>query len=312
MKPFPFKAIGAMALLFTVTSVAAEEWVKVTIKKAFISRSTFEANRDVFTEPEFGWRVTSNKQVIMRGDLYGDYFLPRSPEMSLTLIEKDIVSDDVIQSFPLEYAPGIKKFENGEDEFSIDVGPFFPDARSGTDAATPTPLKPGSLIRDSVSFRDQDMTDTFQIDARLTLVSVDFPSVRAASSGCKSTSDLPRNLTVLDCPTGKHTVSIVAVPGSFSTKYAISSSASIGALVEMLDRSLEKQMHRYDGAFTLLLDLDSSATKAFCQTSGKILLCTYTNYRLAEATTRSKIEAQATDADHKEAIERAKADLPQD
>ncbi|MBL8019947.1 MAG: hypothetical protein JNM27_09805 [Leptospirales bacterium] len=311
MKTLAFRTIGPLALLLTVTSIAAEEWVKVTIKKAFISRATFEANRDVFTEPEFGWRVTSNQQVFMRGDLYGDYFLPKSKEMSLTLIEKDILSDDIVQTFPLDPTPGIKKFENGEDEFSIDVGPFFPDLKSGNDLTAPTQLRPGLLVRDSVSFRDQDMTDTFQTDTRLTLVSLDFPWVRISGSGCKSTSDLPRNLTVLDCPTGSHTVSIVAAPGSSSTNYTISTSANVGALVEMFDRSLEKQMHRFDGAYTLLLDLDSNATKTSCQLSGKSLLCTYINYRLGDAAARSRMETQAID-DRKEAIERAKTDLPQD
>lgn len=303
--------IPLLLLLLISTTLQAEEWVKVTIKKAFISRATFEANRDIFTEPEFGWRVGTKKQVFMRGDLYGDYFLPKGKEMELTLIEKDIVTDDVVQTFQIDATPGIKKFESGEDEFSIDVGPFFPEAKSGTDATTPTLLVPGTAIQDSVSFRDQDMTDMFFTDVRLTLFAPDYPFIQISGSGCKPVSDIQRNFVVLDCPPGKHAVSIQATPGSFVTKYSLSSSASLNTLIPGLDRILVQQIHRFDSAFNLLMQLDQNYAHDVCKSQPALHLCVYTNYRLADPATRSKMEESASPA-LKEILERARLDLPQD
>ncbi|MCE9596479.1 MAG: hypothetical protein K8S54_00785 [Spirochaetia bacterium] len=303
---------GILLFLFLAASLQAEEWVKVTIKKAFISRQTFEANRDIFTEPEFGWRVLSNKQVIMRGDLYGDYFLPKSKDMELALIEKDIISDDLVQTFPLDAAPGIKRFENGEDEFSIDVGPFFPNAKSGSDQTMPQAIPIGGFVQDSVSFRDQDMTDSFLVETRLTLFAPEFPFIQIAAPGCKLVSDIHQNFVVLDCPPGKHSISVVASPGSFATKYSLTSATDIPSLVKSVDRALDKRLYRYDSAFLLLQSVDGGLSRDFCKVSAAVSICAYSNYRLADPETRAKLDSAATTEELKGVLERARLDTPQE
>ncbi|MBN2079849.1 MAG: hypothetical protein JW838_12855 [Spirochaetes bacterium] len=145
-----------------------DEWVRLEIKEAFVSRQTHIDFRDSFSGAEFGWHVMVNDRHVYRGmRLYSTLYYPSLPgsTVRLMLTEVDVLSDDIVSGVDL--ADGVNRYEmnkNG-DWVLIKRTPFRPDSQSGPDS------RPGGarLIdgdsNDSVSFLGGDFTDYLRVPA---------------------------------------------------------------------------------------------------------------------------------------------------
>ncbi len=176
-----------------------DEWVRLDIKEAFVSRQTHIDFRDSFSGAEFGWHVMVNNRRVFRGiRLYSTLYYPSLPgsTVRLMLTEVDVLSDDIVGGVDL--ADGVNRYEiskNG-DWVLINRTSFRPDSKSGPDSRPDgARLIDGDTV-DSVSFLGGDFTDYLRIPgnsmAMITATQValsvpdDTARVLPASRGMKS------------------------------------------------------------------------------------------------------------------------------
>lgn len=165
-----FLALGVTSLFAFHPDEDQDRWTKLTIKEAFISRATSQANRDTFSAPEFGWHVNSAQGLLSRGDLYADMFYPRNSAepVRLVLVERDVFADDKIAGVDLPGATGnVERYKltaNG-DFVMLQRSEFQPDANSGSDGRREGAISLAGKKehKDSVSFRDGDYTDYYRL-----------------------------------------------------------------------------------------------------------------------------------------------------
>lgn len=286
----------------------AETWTRISIKKAFVSHSTFEANRDFFSSPEFGWNIKSGGVLVMRGDLYGDLFAPADKPIELVFVEQDIAVDDVITPFPLTAQSGIKEIVSGEDRFTIEISAFDPEAKSGADAALPVELR--GAVKDNVSFMDQDRTDSYRTTQKLILVQPDFPSVEASGDGCKSVQEPSAKLLLLQCSSAS-TVRVRSSPGSIRTAYTIEGAASLESLLLSLDSRTRAENYLRAAAFSLFESIGRKSSEEACAKQKSLPLCGYYLYRTGDRASRDSLRKQSRDQIYTDALNQAEEESPE-
>jgi hypothetical protein len=143
-----------------------DEWVRLDIKEAFVSRQTHIDFRDSFSGAEFGWHVMVNNRQVFRGiRLYSTLYYPSLPgsTVRLMLTEVDVLSDDIVGGVDL--ADGLNRYEisrNG-DWVLISRTSFRPDSKSGPDSRPDGARLIAGDMADSVSFMGGDFTDYLRI-----------------------------------------------------------------------------------------------------------------------------------------------------
>lgn len=143
-----------------------DEWVRLEIKEAFVSRQTHADFRDSFSGAEFGWHVMVNNRRVFRGiRLYSTLYYPSLPgsTVRLMLTEVDVLSDDIVGGVDL--ADGVNRYEmskNG-DWVLISRTSFKPDSKSGPDSRPNGARLIAGDMADSVSFLGGDFTDYLRI-----------------------------------------------------------------------------------------------------------------------------------------------------
>ena len=161
-------ALLAPGMLFPagIYDYDSDEWSKIVIKEAFISRQTSIDFADTFSAPEFGWHLNRDGAFITRGNaLYSTMYapFPVSEALRLVLVELDVFSDDIVSGVDLEPDKTRYVLNNNGDFAVIERTAFFPDANSGGDSK-PAGARPlDSDRRDSVSFLDGDYTDCHRL-----------------------------------------------------------------------------------------------------------------------------------------------------
>jgi hypothetical protein len=292
--------ITFLALLFP-SLMQAEPWTHISIKSAFVSQATYEANRDFFSSPEFGWNIRSGGALVMRGDLYGDLFAPESKSVELVFVEQDIAMDDVITSFVIPEKHGSRELTSGQDRFTIEISSFDPEAKSGTDLASPVELK--APVTDTVSFLDQDRTDSYRVTQKFILVYPDFPSIDVAAESCKNVDENNR-LLLFQCEK-PGSLRVQSDPGSSRTSYAIEGAASLDALLVSIDSRTRKDSFLRGAAFSLLEKLGRLPAEQACSRNKTLPICGYYLYRTGDRAARESLRKLARDQAYTDALNQA-------
>lgn len=298
----------AVSFALLPSLLSAQAWTRITIKKAFVSHSTFEANRDFFSSPEFGWNIKSGGVLVMRGDLYGDLFAPADKAIELVFVEQDIAIDDVITPFAVVERQGMRELVSGEDRFTIEIAPFDPEARSGADARQPVELK--GTMKDTVSFIDQDRTDTFQTMQKLVLVQPDFPSLQATAEGCKLVPEPSAKLILLEC-SRTAVVRVQSSAGSARTAYTIEGAANLDALLPALDIRSRAESYLRPAAFSLFESLGRKSAEDACTKQKNLPLCGYYLYRTGDRAARDSLRKGSREQIYMDALNQAEDESPE-
>lgn len=157
-------AIGPLAAAVLANIPAAgdfDEWTRLEIEEAFVSRKTTLQFQDGFGTPEFGWRIARDGQALARGDLYATLFYPGAPNspVDFSLAELDIFYDDTVATRRLIPGQTRVQFAPDGDFAVISRRAFQPDARSGTDRRPTGARQINDDVADSVNFLEGDYTD---------------------------------------------------------------------------------------------------------------------------------------------------------
>lgn len=280
---------------------SAEPWLRISIKSAFVSQSTYEANRDFFSSPEFGWNIRSGGALVMRGDLYGDLYAPRNKAIELVFVEQDIAIDDVIAPFKIVETHGSHLLASGDDKFTIEISSFDPEEKSGADNSVPTELK--TTARDTVSFLDQDRTDTYRSTQKFVLVYPDFPSLDAAGDACKNLDENSR-LILLQCEKAG-VIRIQSDPGASRTSYTIEQAASLDALLPFLEARTRTDSFLRGAVFSLFEKLGRVQAEQACERNKSLAVCGYYLYRIGDRASREALRKLARDQVYTDALTQA-------
>lgn len=152
-----------------ITDIDCDEWIKLEIKEAFISRQTYIDFKDANTDAEFGWHVKINNTFACRGNrLYATMYYPSIPNATvrLILVELDPFSDDIVSGVNLTDVESKYELNKNGDWAVISRTVFRPDAQSGPDTRPSGARDISGDISDSVSFLDGDFTDYLRLRAQ--------------------------------------------------------------------------------------------------------------------------------------------------
>ena len=221
-----------------------DEWIKLEIKEAFVSRQTHIDFRDSFSGAEFGWHVMVNGSRAYRGTrLYSTMYYPSIPDSTvrLILVEVDVLSDDIVSGVDLTGDAGRYEMNKNGDWALITRTVFRPDAKSGPDGRPDGARLITGDATDSVSFLDGDFTDYWRVpggtmamvfSSQLSLSRVDDSSrVLPASGGMKSVQ--------LIIPSTEGCIFRVrAAVGGGINRYRILTAKGANAGAEMLNKAI--------------------------------------------------------------------------
>ena len=270
MRPQPF--LLAIGYLLLAVPVMAEPWTQFKVKKAFISPETYQENRDTFSDPEFGWNVFCENDLIMRAGLYDLLFSPPCKgKIVLYFVERDVVWDDKITPFPVALQPEKQRLVDGEDEFEIQLSSYNPDSNSGPDSITPRILKDGEVVKDHVSFLDGDRTDTFACPAGITLLMRSSLSVQTEASALWT--DDSQKLSRID---SKDNVRILSPPGFAVSDYTIACAGNTSIMLQTLSKLASEDKGLFRSA-RQLIDSNAEAQK-YCNSNLLEPVCIYRQY----------------------------------
>ncbi|MCB1315533.1 MAG: hypothetical protein KDK27_06225 [Leptospiraceae bacterium] len=142
-------------------------WTRLEVEKAFISRETTQANRDMFSAAEFGWHVLVNGRLVARISLYGTLYYPAAPEdeVDLVLVERDVLSDDRVSVVKMQADRNHYVLNSQGDEVTVTRERMEPDRESGVDGKPDGAivLRAGRILQGSVDFLGGDYTDYVRV-----------------------------------------------------------------------------------------------------------------------------------------------------
>lgn len=138
-----------------------DEWTRLEIEEAFVTRKTTLQFQDGFGTPEFGWRIARDGQALARGELYATLYYPGPPDspVDFSLAELDVFYDDTVATRRLIPGQTRVEFAPPGDFAVIRREAFQPDARSGADRRRTGARQASGDVADSVSFLEGDYTD---------------------------------------------------------------------------------------------------------------------------------------------------------
>lgn len=289
------------ACLLLTGAAMAEPWTQFKVKKAFISPETYQANRDSFSDPEFGWNVFCENDLIMRAGLYDLLFSPPCKgKIILYFVERDVVWDDKITPFPVALQPERQRLVDGEDEFEIQLSSYNPDSNSGSDAITARILKDGEVVKDHVSFLDGDRTDAFACPAGITLIMRSALSVQIEASGVWT--DDSQKLSRID---SKDTVRIVSPPGFSLSDYTVACAGNASNMLQTLSKLTTEDKGLFRST-RQLIDSNADAQK-YCNFNPLEPVCIYRQY-MSQKGDRTRLEGLQLSPAAKAALNQARED----
>lgn len=226
-------AILVPGLLFPagIYDYDSDEWSKIEIREAFISRQTSIDFADSFSAPEFGWHINRGGAFLTRGNaLYSTMYapFPVSGTLRLVLVELDVFSDDIVSGVDLEPDKTRYVLNNNGDFVVIERTPFLPDRNSGGDSK-PAGARPlDSDRKDSVSFLDGDYTDCYRLQPGLSSAVFIFSGISAVADapGDDDTTlhparSLNAGIIIASSERGGGIVRIRGAAGSGKTSYQV-------------------------------------------------------------------------------------------
>ncbi len=279
----------------------AESWTQIRIRRAFISPETYQANRDTFSDPEFGWNILCGKELVMRAGLYDRLYVPPKCQLTFVFVERDVLFDDTVAVLAPDLKQTRQKLVNGDDEFELEISSFDPEAQSGPDAANPRALRPGEILHDRVSFTDGDRTDRFVCSGTAYVAS--FPSIEF--EGAAWTDDRKRLSRMKE----KTAFAVVSPPGMMATDYSVFCAQSPQQVIHGLSLLAASDDFLFPSALSAI-DIDSGL-RAACAANVQEPACIYYFY-IKEPARRSGLHGVLTTAPQRAAFEKARQDAPEE